>query len=315
MKAARFTRFGGPEVLEIAELPDPRPGPGQIRIAVRAAGVNASDWKKRRGLMDEELPQTLGYEAAGVVDELGADVRDVALGDRVFGFCTEGAAQAELAVLSYYAPVPPSLDFPGAAALPAAVETATRALDQLGVDGGTLLVSGASGSVGAAAVQLAVGRGARVIGTASPVNHDYLRSLGAEPVAYGEGLADRVRALAPDGVDLALDVAGSGILPELIELAGAPEHVVTIADFSGAQEHGVRFSRGDTGRALHALTDIGALIESGRFALPVAGTFPLTDIAEAHRAAEEGHVRGKIVLVVGDAQGNDERAASPDVVS
>ncbi|MFF3644510.1 NADP-dependent oxidoreductase [Streptomyces sp. NPDC002564] len=315
MKAARFTRFGGPEVLEIAELPDPRPGPGQIRIAVRAAGVNASDWKKRRGLMDEELPQTLGYEAAGVVDELGADVRDVALGDRVFGFCTEGAAQAELAVLSYYAPVPPSLDFPGAAALPAAVETATRALDQLGVDGGTLLVSGASGSVGAAAVQLAVGRGARVIGTASPVNHDYLRSLGAEPVAYGEGLADRVRALAPDGVDLALDVAGSGILPELIELAGAPEHVVTIADFSGAQEHGVRFSRGDTGRALHALTDIGALIESGRFALPVAGTFPLTDIAEAHRAAEEGHVRGKIVLVVGGARGNDGRAASPDVVS
>ncbi|MEU6120362.1 NADP-dependent oxidoreductase [Streptomyces sp. NPDC047123] len=315
MKAARFTRFGGPEVLEIAELPDPRPGPGQIRIAVRAAGVNASDWKKRRGLMDEELPQTLGYEAAGVVDELGADVRDVALGDRVFGFCTEGAAQAELAVLSSYAPVPPSLDFPGAAALPAAVETATRALDQLGVDGGTLLVSGASGSVGAAAVQLAVGRGARVIGTASPVNHDCLRSLGAEPVAYGEGLADRVRALAPDGVDLALDVAGSGILPELVELAGAPEHVVTIADFSGAQEHRVRFSRGDTGRALHALTDIGALIESGRFALPVAGTFPLTDIAEAHRAVEEGHVRGKIVLVVGDAPGNDGRAASPDVVS
>src|SRR6185436_13586593 len=232
VKAARFRRFGGPEVLEIVDLPDPHPGPGQVRITVRAAGVNPSDWKKRKGLMNGELPQTLGYEAAGVVDELGAGVTDVAVGDRVFGFSAEGAAQAELAVLSHYAPIAPSLDFPGAAALPAAIETATRALDQLGAGAGsTLLINGASGSVGSAAVQLAVVRGLRVIGTASPANHDYLRSLGAEPVAYGEGLAGRIRALAPDGVDVALDVAGSGVLPELIELAGGPEHVVTIADF------------------------------------------------------------------------------------
>ena len=239
VKAARFNRFGGAEVLEIVDLPDPHPGPGQVRIAVRAAGVNPSDWKKREGLMDPELPQTMGYEAAGVVDEIGAGVSDVAVGDRVFGLSAEGAAQAELAVLSFYAPIPPSLDFAGAAALPAAVETATRALDQLGVGAGTgrgstLLINGASGSVGSAAVQLALARGVRVIGTASPASHDYLRSLGAEPVAYGEGLAGRVRALAPDGVDAALDVAGSGVLPELIELAGGPEHVVTIADFGGA---------------------------------------------------------------------------------
>jgi NADPH:quinone reductase-like Zn-dependent oxidoreductase len=306
LKAVRFSQFGGPEVLEIVDLPDPQPGPGQVRIAVRAAGVNPSDWKKREGLMDPELPQTLGYEAAGVVDKLGEGVADVAVGDRVFGFSAEGAAQAELAVLSYYAPIPPSLDFPGAAALPAAVETATRALDQLASggksgSGSTLLVNGASGSVGSAAVQLAVVRGARVIGTASPANHEYLRSLGAEPVAYGGGLVERVRALAPDGVDLALDVAGSGVLPELIELAGGPEHVVTIADFGGAQEHGVRFSRGDTGRALHALADIGELIESGRFSLPVAQTFPLAEIAAAHRVSEDGHMRGKLVLTVGSA--------------
>jgi NADPH:quinone reductase-like Zn-dependent oxidoreductase len=304
VKAARFSRFGGPEVLEIVDLPDPHPGPGQVRIAVRAAGVNPSDWKKREGLMDPELPQTMGYEAAGVVDELGEGVADVAVGDRVFGLSAEGAAQAELAVLSFYAPIPPSLDFAGAAALPAAIETATRALDQLGVGAGTgsgrtLLINGASGSVGSAAVQLAVVRGARVIGTASPANHDYLRSLGAEPVAYGEGLAGRVRALAPDGVDAALDVAGSGVLPELIELAGGPEHVVTIADFGGAQEHGVRFSRGDAGRAVHALAEIGELIESGRFSLPVAQTFPLAEIAQAHRAGEDGHVRGKLVLLIG----------------
>jgi NADPH:quinone reductase-like Zn-dependent oxidoreductase len=300
MKAVRFNRFGGPEVLEIADLPDPHPGPGQVRIAVRAAGVNPSDWKKRKGLMDEDLPQTLGYEAAGVVDELGKGVADVAVGDRVFGFSADGAAQAELAVLSYYAPIPPSLDFPGAAALPAAIETATRALDQLGVgSGSTLLVNGASGNVGSAAVQLAVVRRARAIGTASPANHEYLRSLGAEPVAYGEGLVERVRALVPDGVNVALDVAGNGVLPELIELAGGAEHVITIADFAGAERYGVTFSRGDAGRAVHALGEIGELIESGRFSLPVAQTFPLTDVAEAHRVSEQGHVRGKLVLLVG----------------
>jgi NADPH:quinone reductase-like Zn-dependent oxidoreductase len=300
VKAASFSRFGGPEVLEIVDLPDPHPGPGQVRIAVRAAGVNLSDWKKRRGLMDQELPQTMGYEAAGIVDELGEGVTDVRAGDRVFGFSADGAAQAELAVLSSYAPVPASLGFAEAAALPAPVETATRALDQLGVtSASTLLVSGASGSVGSAAVQLAAARGARVIGTASPASHEYLRSLGAEPVAYGEGLAARVRALAPGGVDLALDVAGSGVLPELIDLAGGPGHVVTIADFAGAQQYGVRFSRGDAGRALHALSGIGELIESGRFSVPAVQAFPLAEVAQAQRVSEDGHVRGKLVLLVG----------------
>ncbi|MFJ6698064.1 NADP-dependent oxidoreductase [Streptomyces sp. NPDC091272] len=300
MKAVRYSRFGGPEVLELVDLPDPHPGPGQVRIAVRAAGVNPSDWKKRQGLMDEGLPQTLGYEAAGIVDELGPGATGVAVGDRVFGFSADGAAQAELAVLSHYAPVPPSLGFAGAAALPAAVETATRALDQLGVlGGGTLLVNGASGSVGSAAVQLAVVRGARVIGTAGPANHDYVRSLGAEPVSYGAGLTARVRALAPEGVDLALDVAGSGVLAELVALAGAPERVLAVSDFQGAREHGVRFSSGDAGRALHALDGIGELVGAGRFSLPVARTFPLSEVAQAHRAGEQGLVRGKLVLLVG----------------
>jgi NADPH:quinone reductase-like Zn-dependent oxidoreductase len=299
MKAVRFSQFGGPDVLEIVDLPDPHPGPGQVRIAVRAAGVNPSDWKKREGLMGGELPQTMGYEAAGTVDALGQGVADVSIGDRVFGFSAAGAAQAELAVLSDYAPIPPSLDFPGAAALPSAVETAARALDELGVTNGTtLLINGASGSVGSAAVQLAVARGARVIGTASPSNREYLRSLGGEPVAYGEGLLERVRQLVPDGVDLALDVAGSGVLAELIELARGPEHVVTIADYGGAHKYGVRFSSGDAGRAVYVLGEIGELIQSGRFSVPVGQTFPLAEVAEAHRISEHGHARGKLVLLV-----------------
>jgi NADPH:quinone reductase-like Zn-dependent oxidoreductase len=133
-----------------------------------------------------------------------------------------------------------------------------------------------------------------------PANHEYLRCLGAEPVAYGEGLAGRVRALAPDGVGLALDVAGSGVLPELIELAGGAGHVITVADFGGAREHGVRFSSGDAaGRAVHALGEIGELIESGRFALPGTQAFPLAEVAQAHRASEQGHGRGKPVLLIG----------------
>ncbi|MFJ4716333.1 NADP-dependent oxidoreductase [Streptomyces sp. NPDC088785] len=300
MKAARFSAFGDPDVLGIVDLPDPRPGPGQVRIAVRAAGVGAGDWRKRRGLLDQELPQTLGHEAAGVVDEVGEGVTDVAVGDRVFGFVPDGAAQAELAVLAPYAPIPPSLGFAGAAALPGAIETAMRALDRLGVArGDTVLVNGASGSVGSAAVQFAVARGARVIGTASAANHAALRALGAEPVAYGDGFVERVRQAAPDGVDLALDVAGSGVLAELVALAGGAENVLTVADVTGAREHGVRFSRGEDGRAVHVLAGIGPLIESGGFAPPSVTTFPLAAVAQAHRAGESGRVRGKLVLLVG----------------
>jgi NADPH:quinone reductase-like Zn-dependent oxidoreductase len=300
MKAVRFSRFGSPEVLEIVDLPDPHAGPGQIRVAVHAVGVNPTDWKLRMGLMGGALPQRTGREVAGVVDEVGEGVTDIAVGDRVFGFSPDGEGAAELALLADYAPIPQSIGFAEAAGLPVAVETATRSLNVLGVGAGsTLLVSGAAGGVGSAAVQIAVARGARVIGTASPGNHDYLRSLGAEPVVYGTGLVERVRALTPSGVDAALDVAGSGVLPELIELAGGPGHVVTIADFRGAQEHGVTFSRGEAGRAVHAIAEIGELIEAGRFSLPVARTFPLAEIAEAHRVSEDGHVRGKLVLLVG----------------
>ena len=302
MMAIQYRQFGGPEVLELVELPDPHPAPGQVRVAVRAAGVNPIDWKLRRGMRGGELPQTTGGEVAGVVDELGDGVTDVAVGDNVFGFAAAGGGAAELALSAEYAPIPSSLDFAEAAGLPVAVETAVRALDLLGAGAGsTLVINGAAGAVGSATVQIAIARGARVIGTASPGNHEYLRSLGAEPTTYGDGLVERVRVLAPDGVDAALDAAGGGALPQLVELAGGPEHVVTIADYAGAEATGVRFSGGAdpaTVRALHALKDIGELIEAGRFTLRVAQTFPLDQIAEAHRLSETGHARGKLVLLV-----------------
>lgn len=301
MKAIQYSRFGGPDVLELVELPEPHPAPGQIRVAVKAAGVNPVDWKARSGMMGGELPQTTGREVAGVVDELGDGVTGVAVGDRVFGFAAGGGGAAEYALLSDYAPIPRSLDFAPAAALPVAAETAVRTLDLLNVTAGTvLLVNGAAGGVGSSAVQLARLRNARVIGTASPNNHDYLRSLGAEPTTYGGGLVERVRQISGDGVDAALDAAGAGALPALVELAGGPEHVVTIADYAGAQETGVRFSGGmGTERAVHALTDIGTLIEAGQFSLPVAQTFPLERVGEAQALSQEGHVRGKLVLLIG----------------
>ena len=169
MRAARFSRFGGPEVLQIVDLPDPHPGPGQVRVAVRAAGINATELKLRSGEVDfgDGLPQTTGRDVAGVVDEVGAGVTAVAVGDRVFGVSDDGAGAAELVLVTHCAPIPPSLGFVDAAALPVAVETATRGLDALHVGAGTmLLVNGATGGIGSTAVQLAVARGARVVGTA-----------------------------------------------------------------------------------------------------------------------------------------------------
>jgi NADPH:quinone reductase-like Zn-dependent oxidoreductase len=302
MQGIQFTQFGGPEVLELVALPDPEPGPGQIRVAVRAVGVNPIDWKVRSGAMGGDLPKRTGQEVAGIVDKLGDGVRGVEVGEAVFGGAAGGGGAAELALVENYARVPESLDFAGAAALPVAVETAVRTLDALGVTGGqTIVINGASGSVGLAAVQFARARGAHVIGTAGPANQEYVREFGGEPTTYGDGMVERVRALAPNGVDRALDAAGGGVLPALVELTGSPERVVTIADYPGAEQTGVPFSGGlGPERAWHALAEAAELIEAGRFRLPVARTFPLADIAEAHRISESGHPRGKLVLIVSE---------------
>jgi NADPH:quinone reductase-like Zn-dependent oxidoreductase len=303
MKAVIFTEYGDPEVLHVADVAEPHAGPGQIRVAVRATGVNPIDWKARSGVIRDVMPVSFpaidGREAAGVVDEVGADVTGVAPGDEVFGFSVGGAA-AEHAILDDFARKPAELSWEEAAAAPVAVETSVRVFTVLGGlhEGKTLLINGAAGGVGTAAVQLAHARGARVIGTARERNHEFLRSLGTEPTTYGEGLVERVRALAPQGIDLAFDTAGKGGVPDLVTLTGDPARVATIADF-GAAALGVKVTGGGDFRAVEALDEAARLSHAGRLRLTVARTFTFAEAADAHRVSEGGHVRGKLVLVPG----------------
>ncbi|MFF1483573.1 NADP-dependent oxidoreductase [Streptomyces sp. NPDC058319] len=297
MKKVSFAEFGGPDVLRLLDAEEPHAGPGQIRVAVRAAGVNPVDWRIREGQIlaahPIELPAGVGLDAAGVVDEVGEGVEGVAIGDRVFG---EGSSTyAEFAVLSAWALMPEDLTFEEAAGYPSVVETALRIIREVGVRSGqTLLVSGASGGVGSAVLQIARERGITVIGTAGAANQDYLRSLGALATTYGDGWVERVRRLGR--VDAALDLAGSGVIRELVELTGDPRKVVSIADL-GAPEFGARFS-GVAGSVPDALTEAVGLISRGRLHIPVEKTYPLRDAAAAHIDSQAGHTRGRRVLLV-----------------
>jgi NADPH:quinone reductase-like Zn-dependent oxidoreductase len=305
MKAVVFDDFGGPEVLHVTEVGVPEPGPKQVRIRVHAAGVNPIDWKIRKGLMRPNLPRKLpatpGSEAAGVVEAVGSEVTGFAPGDAVFGW-TRGGGYCEQALLAIFAPKPHELSFEHAAALPLAGETAERGLRFLKVgEGDTLLILGASGAVGSYAVQLAVARGARVIGTAGPANQDYLVSLGAEPLVYGDGLVERVRALAPGGVDAVFDVAGRGTLGESIELlGGSSERAVTLADSEGSKKYGVKYSGGpgDSIQSPELLADLAGRAVRGELKVTVSGTYPLGDAADAQRESETGHGRGKLIITV-----------------
>lgn len=309
MFALQYSELGPPEVLTVGEADEPHAGPGEIRIAVRAAGVTPADWKLRSGAIPGELrpdlplPHIPGMDAAGVVDEIGEGVTGVAVGDAVFGVVDVGrfgGASAEFAVLTAWAAKPDALSWEEAGGAAANVETATRALNLLGVTAGTtLLVEGAAGGVGTAVVQLAAARGATVIGTAREANHAFLTGLGATPTTYGPGLGDRVAALAPGGVDAVLDAAGSGSLPDLVAIAGDARRVVSVADMA-AHEHGVHLTWAGSGDApgLDGLAVAADLAAEGRFRVPLGGVFPLTDGAKAHELSATGHVRGKIVLTV-----------------
>ncbi|MFE0378115.1 NADP-dependent oxidoreductase [Streptomyces inhibens] len=304
MQAIIYNEFGGTDVLALGHTDKPVPGPGEVRVKVVTVGVNPLDYKRRYGWVEQFYPTTFpavpGLEFAGLVDAVGEGVTDTAVGDEVFGW-TKTGAYAEYAIAGDIVPKPAALSFQAAATLPVAGETAQRVLDLLGLKKGeTLLLHGAAGAVGQVAVQLAVALGATVIGTASPANHDFLRSLGAVPVAYGAGLADRVRAAAPQGVDAVFDAAGQDALPVSIALrGGTTDRIVTIAD-PHAADHGVPFSSGGTpseqvraGLAAHA-----RLAVEGRLTLPVVETFSLADAAKAQELSEAGHVRGKLVIEI-----------------
>ena len=296
MRAAIFDKYGEPEVLTVAQAPDPEPGPGEVVIAVRAASVNPIDWKIRSGMLADasapDEPMIIGNDGSGTVVALGDGVTDVAVGDEVFGIGRAG--YAELAVLTTYTRKPGGVDHVAAAAAATVGETAVRALGLTGLDtSGRLLIDGGAGGVGSAAVEIATGRGLEVIATGSPANHDYLRSLGATPIEYGPGLADRVRAIWPDGPDAVFDVAGKTPAADLIALVAAPDRVVSIANFAEA-DTGIQVTGGasDQGPAIRQVAD---LLAAGGLRVPVR-TFPLGEVAEAHRLSQDGHVRGKLVL-------------------
>ncbi|TDQ54489.1 NADP-dependent oxidoreductase [Actinorugispora endophytica] len=300
-KAVRFTRYGDPDVLTLDEVPTPEPGPRQVRIRVRFAAVNAYDCKVRRGLFAQtppDAPTGTGLEASGTIDAVGPRVTAWTPGQAVFGPLSPALATHALADTGDLVEKPDWLPFDEAAALPVATETAHRTLRQLDVrPGQTLLIHAASGGVGQAAAQLALARGARVIGTAGTRNHALLRATGVHPVPYGEGLRDRIRALAPDGVDAVLDASGRGVLALSVELAGSPEKVITIAD-DHAADHGVRFSGGGPGNtpAADVLTEVLPLVRRGALRVPVGRVYPLDRAADAHRLSEQGHPGGKILV-------------------
>jgi NADPH:quinone reductase-like Zn-dependent oxidoreductase len=302
--------FGGPESLTVEEVTLPEPRPREVHVQVRASGVNPADVKAYRGPGDPaKLPVLLGFEAAGVVAAVGEGAADdqgaLTVGDEVIVFRTRGAYAADLVVPdSTLTRKPAELDWPQAAGLLLAGATAVHTLAATGVqEGDTVLVHGASGGVGLYAVQLARLRGARVIATAGERNHDLLRELGAEPVAYGHGLLDRVRALAPDGVDAALDLVGSDEAMDVSLALVDRDRVASIANFSRGPEEGIQLLGGgpgaDPGDELRAAArpELARLAAAGDLRVVVAATYPLDDAADAHRQIATGHTTGKIALL------------------
>jgi NADPH:quinone reductase-like Zn-dependent oxidoreductase len=304
MRAIAIIEYGPPEVLRLENLPDPQPGPGQVRVRVRAAGVQPVDCAVRQGLFrgggpfQVTLPQILGNEFAGVVDQVGAGVTDFAPGDEVLGFQILNS-YAELVVVSTAQIVakPPEMSWEEAGALSASGQTAHTAVEELDVGAGeTILIHGAAGGVGTAAVQLMRARGATVIGTASELNHEYLRALGAIPVTYGDDLARRIRQIATGPIDAALDAAGRGALKASIELVEDRDRIGTIVDFENARRLGVRAIRSQ--RSAARLAELVDLCRQGKLRVHIRQSFPLHQAAAAHRLVETGQGRGKIVLTL-----------------
>ncbi|MBN6039687.1 NADP-dependent oxidoreductase [Amycolatopsis sp. 195334CR] len=306
MKAITQAGYGGPDQLTLSEHPEPKVGPSEVLIEVKAAGVNPVDWKLGAGyldpMMEVQFPLVPGWDVAGVVSALGPDVPEFAVGDEVYGYVRKDSAhlgayaERVSANVRMLARKPAALSWTEAAGVPLAGLTALQSIDRVSVAAGdTVLVHGAAGGVGSLGVQIAVARGARVIGTASERNHEFLRSLGVEPITYGDGLADRVRALAPEGVDVVLDFVGGGAVHASAEVHKTPSRLVSIADGDAAGLGGhVLWARPDSAR----LAELARLADDGKLAVHVAHELPLAEAARAWELSQEGRTRGKIVLTV-----------------
>jgi NADPH:quinone reductase len=312
MRVVRFERYGGPEVLHVVQEPTPEPGPGEVLIEVRAAGVNPVDWKVRKGLRATEpptAPRGLGSDAAGVVVALGESAEGFAVGDEVIVSGAKDAYASHLLTTpNRLTAKPAALSWEAAAGLGIPAGTAYQVLRSLNLAAGEmLLVHGGSGGVGQAAIQLARAWGARVVATASAANHERLRELGAIAVEYGPGLLERLRDAAPDGYDVVLDAAGTEeAFATSLDLVADRSRIATIVDVERADELGIRAWSGsrpgylnDAERQLRveAIGVVAALAEEGRFEVEIAARHPLDEASAAHEFSETGHVRGKIVLL------------------
>jgi len=317
MRTVRFHEYGEPvEVLRLDRIAVPSPPPDRIRVAVLACGLNPVDWGLCRGLFADKLPRGIGLELSGVVEAVGEGVADVAVGDLVMGMADWtgelSAGASDRAIMNHWTRIPPGLDPLRAAALPMAAETAYRSLENLGLEAGQLLmVHGAGTTVGFAAVQLALMRGARVVATAGDTYAPQLREFGATVTAYGDGMVERVRDIVGGFPDFILDTAPpSGVLPDLVRIAGGdPQRVLHITDFAAAAELGIRNGlekdttlSNDTLATLlryDMLAEFARWAAEGRLAVPIARTFALDEWDLAREISQSGQARGKLVLLPG----------------
>ncbi|KRE44138.1 NADP-dependent oxidoreductase [Knoellia sp. Soil729] len=305
MQAITYSKYGAPDALALTDVPDPRVGPGEVLIRVRSASVNPVDWKVMAGyldgLMQVDFPAIPGWDVAGVVEAVGLDTPEYTVGDEVMAYARKDWVQHGTFAELVAAPVrtvarrPKGLDWNQAAGLPLAGLTAYQLLTRLSTkEGDTVLIHAAAGGVGLLAVQVAKAIGARVIGTASEGNHDFLRNLGAEPVTYGDGLTERVRELAPNGVDVVLDLVGGVLETTKAVLADGGRHG-SITDGTVAEAGGIAAWVRPDAADLQALAD---LVDAGKLTVPVAEVFALKDAAKAFELSQGGHVRGKIAIEV-----------------
>jgi NADPH:quinone reductase-like Zn-dependent oxidoreductase len=307
MRAMAYDRYGSDDVVSLRELPDPKVGPGEVRIRVRRAGVNPVDWKAMSGgldsLMDAVFPVVPGWDVAGVVESVGIDAPEFSVGDEVVAYARKdvlhGGTFAELVTMSVrgVAPKPASLSWDQAGGLPLAGLTALQTLDRLAVtEADTVVIHGGAGGVGALGVQIARARGARVIATASPANSEFLAELGATPVAYGEGVVERVRAVAPQGVDVVADFVGGVRDVTMAVLADQGRHA-SVADPSVLETGGSWFW---VRPSAEGLVELGRLADAGDLRVPIADVMPLDELRAAFARSREGHVRGKLVIAVSE---------------